>query len=334
MTPRALLSFRALPRLTALAALCAALTLASAHASLLAAERDGASDDIEWAQPARLAERSLLLDVAAAGGRIIAVGERGHVLISEDGGVTWVQARVPTRSMLTAVAMIGAGHAWAVGHDTVILHSADGGRTWRRQFRARQEESPLLDVWFEDAQHGLAVGAYGLVLETRDGGRTWKRRSIGGEDPHLYAIAEGADGTLYLAGEFGALFRSTDRAKTWIKLSSPYEGSFFGALALADGAVLVFGLRGNLYRSEDGGMSWRRIETGTTASLMSGLEGADGRVIIVGLSGTVLVSEDGGKGFATANRPDRRGIAALAEVAPGRLLVLGEFGLGRIAGAP
>ena len=36
-----------------------------------------------------LAAGSLLLDLAAAGSRLVAVGERGHVLLSDDQGVTW-----------------------------------------------------------------------------------------------------------------------------------------------------------------------------------------------------------------------------------------------------
>src|SRR5262245_5090243 len=56
------------------------------------------------AEQAPLAATSLLLDLAVAGDRYVAVGERGHVLLSDDHGATWRQAKsVPTRVMLTAV---------------------------------------------------------------------------------------------------------------------------------------------------------------------------------------------------------------------------------------
>ena len=295
-----------------------------------AEERHGGAEHLEWADPARLAQRSLLLDIAAVGERVIAVGERGHVLVSKDGGTNWVQARVPTRSTLTAVAMVDERLGWVVGHDAVILYSVDGGKNWTRQFFAPAEETPLFDVWFADPSHGLAVGAYALILETHDGGKSWERRTIGEEDPHFYAITEGHDGSLYLAGEFGALFRSRDRGKTWGALPSPYEGPFFGILGLNDGALLVFGLRGTLYRSEDGGLTWRPGKTGTTASLMSGVQLTDGTIVIVGLSGTILVSKDGGDSFMSASRNDRKGIVAVVEVEPGQLLAVGEGGLTRI----
>ena len=84
------------------------------------------------ALPAPAAVHSLLLDVARAGERLVAVGERGHVLLSDDAGRSWRQARtVPSRTMLTAVAFVDASHGWAVGHDEIILCTADGGETWR-----------------------------------------------------------------------------------------------------------------------------------------------------------------------------------------------------------
>src|SRR5688572_24399402 len=71
-------------------------------------------------EPAPLAARSLILDIADGGDRAIAVGERGHILVSESRRGDWRQVEnVPTRSNLTGVAAIG-NHAWAVGHDGVI----------------------------------------------------------------------------------------------------------------------------------------------------------------------------------------------------------------------
>jgi photosystem II stability/assembly factor-like uncharacterized protein len=58
-----------------------------------------------------------ILDVVQAGQRYIAVGERGHVLISRD-GIEWEQAEfVPVQATLTRVDFAG-GRLWAVGHDT------------------------------------------------------------------------------------------------------------------------------------------------------------------------------------------------------------------------
>ena len=106
----------------------------------------------EEAVEAPLAIESLLLDGAAAGSRLVVVGERGHILVSTDGGASWKQARVPTRALLTAVHLHDEHTGWAVGHDAVILRTGDGGATWEIVHHAPEEERPLLDVWFRDAR--------------------------------------------------------------------------------------------------------------------------------------------------------------------------------------
>jgi len=277
-----------------------------------------------WSEAMPLARSSLLLDVAKEAARIIVVGERGQILLSSDRAASWQQAEVPTRSTLTAVEMVGGGHAWAAGHDGLILRSDDGGLTWSTQRSSDEPDRPLLDLWFADENHGLAVGAYMLLLSTADGGRI--------DDPdgaHANAIAEAPDGSLYVVGEFGQILRSDDRGRSWRRLESPYEGSLFGVLAPDDGAILVFGLRGHLFRSDDRGASWRKIATGTSATLLGGLVRADGRIVVAGSDGALLVSDDG-RSFRLQHRPDRQAIVALVELDPTELLAVGEGGLTRI----
>ena len=280
--------------------------------------------DVEHAQIARLAAKSLLLDATLAGERIIAVGERGHILLSDDNGSTWRQVRVPTRATLTAVYFPNESEGWAVGHDAVVLHSVDAGENWERQHYDPDLES-LLDVWFADEKRGVAIGAYGLFMKTSDGGTSWQRGMISENDFHHNAIAESPDGRLYIAGEFGSIFRSSDAGRTWTEIDSPYEGSFFGILALPD-RILVYGLRGRVYRSTDGGETWSGIETGTENSLMGGAVLADGGLVLAGLAGTVLLSSDKGASFERIERRDRNPVSAAVSLPDGRIAVFGAFG--------
>jgi photosystem II stability/assembly factor-like uncharacterized protein len=80
-----------------------------------------------------LAARSLINGVARAGHRIVGVGQRGHIVFSDDGGKRWTQARVPVSADLVAVSFPSARQGWAVGHDGVVLHTSDAGATWVRQ---------------------------------------------------------------------------------------------------------------------------------------------------------------------------------------------------------
>ncbi|MGC1332137.1 MAG: YCF48-related protein, partial [Pseudomonas sp.] len=202
----------------------------------------------------------LLTDIASAGARQVAVGERGHVLLSDDQGRTWAQAPVPSQQLLTAVYFVDARHGWAVGHDTQILATVDAGATWTRQFQDPARQAPLLSVHFLDAEHGFAVGAYGAVLSTEDGGQHWQDVSQRLDNPdqlHLNAIIAVKDAGLLIVGEQGVIFRSADAGLTWQRVQGPYEGSLFGAVATAQArTLLMFGLRGHVFRSSDFGDSW------------------------------------------------------------------------------
>jgi photosystem II stability/assembly factor-like uncharacterized protein len=305
-------------------------------------------DDLEHSLIKPLASRSLLLDGASQGGLMMAVGERGHVLVSRNQGESWEQVEVPTRSTLTGVHLHDERLAWVVGHDAVILRTSDGGVSWERLSWAPEQERPLFDVWFKDAENGFAIGAYGFYLETSDGGDTWTERLIVDEDAlleedpyaftsaadlHLHQIAHADSGRLYIAAEAGGAFRSDDGGATWVSLEPPYEGSFFGTLPLEGDSVLLFGLRGNLFRSDDAGESWREIETGTVALLTDGIHLADGTVVLTGLAGTLLVSRDGGESFTLTQQADRQGLATALPTGDDGLVLIGEFGVGRLAAA-
>ena len=279
---------------------------------------------------------SLLLDIAHAGKRLVAVGDRGHILFSEDAGRNWVQARVPSRQLLTAVYFVDDKHGWAVGHDAQILASDDGGANWELQHEDLEREAPLLDIWFRDTSTGYAVGAYGALLETSDGGKTWTDVSdrLDNEDGyHLNGITAVKDAGLFVVGEAGSMFRSADWGQTWEKVQGPYEGTLFGALGTASANTLVaYGLRGNLFRSTDFGKSWQQIkllsESGPLEfGLANGSLLKDGTLVIVGHGGSVLTSKDAGRAFTVVNRADRASLAGATDDAAGNLVLVGQGGV-------
>ncbi len=285
----------------------------------------------EFSTIAPLAAKSYLLDGVFTDGRVVVVGERGHVLYSDDRGDTWTQVRVPTIATLTGVYFHDKNLGWAVGHDAVILKTIDGGENWERVHFAPEEERPLFDVWFSDENNGIAVGAYGFFLTTEDGGKSWASKMISEDDWHLHQIKQSATGRLYMAAEAGMIYRSDDQGRTWINLPSPYKGSFFGTLPLGGDTVLLFGLRGNLFRSDDAGETWQKISTSTKAILNSGLRLTDGRIFIVGLGGVILVSSDGGLNFTLLQQPDRRGILSVLPIENNELLLIGQGGVKKIS---
>src|SRR5688572_16714729 len=86
--------------------------------SAAAVAQDSAAPAV-LSEPALQSPKALgaaMLAVTRAGHRLVAVGERGTVLLSDDAGASWRQARVPVQVTLTAVRFVDERTGWAAGH--------------------------------------------------------------------------------------------------------------------------------------------------------------------------------------------------------------------------
>lgn len=307
------------------------------------------------------ARSAAMLAVTRAGQRLVAVGERGIVLLSDDDGAHWRQAATPVQVSLVAVQFATPELGWATGHLGVVLHTMDAGLTWRKQFdgvqaastmvraaatpeatRAAQQmqddgpDKPLLDLYFSDARNGYVLGAYNLLFRTTDGGNTWQPWQEHVANPkslHLYAM-RAAGNALYLAGEQGTLLRSLDGGASFEALATPYKGSYFGLLAAPNGELVAYGLRGNAWWSGDQGRSWRQVDTGLQQALTAGIVLADGSLALLSQGGDILLSRDAGRSFTRQPLSQPLPSAALAQAADGALVVAGLRGVQRLPSSP
>lgn len=283
------------------------------------------------------APEKLLMDIKSVeNGRLVAVGERGHIILSDDRGESWRQVRVPTEALLTKLYFVDERIGWAVGHQQVILKTEDAGNSWRLQNVSDSLDQPaLFDVWFTNKRKGYAVGAYGLFLSTNDGGENWQeiyQETLEDEEigfPHFYSLAfESNSNKLFLAGELGFLAVSDDLGATWKKLESPYQGSFFHIAAMPNGYLVVMGLRGHLFRSKDLAQTWEEIPTGTISGLQSSLlMPVSKKLLIVGSDGTQLISKDYAKTVSLIQRSDRVHLAAATALPDQQVLLVGINGV-------
>jgi photosystem II stability/assembly factor-like uncharacterized protein len=324
--------------------------------------------------PARvspLAINSPLSGMARAGERVITVGQRGHILYSDDAGQHWQQAAVPVSADLTAVSFPTPRQGWAVGNDGVVLHSSDAGATWQKQLDGRQigdllvkhysalaaaepgneqwplrvaegerlveqgADKPLLDVWFASDKVGYVVGVFNLILRTDDGGQSWTPFQDRTDNPqgfHLNAIASTGD-ALYIAGEQGLLLKWDDNAQRFAAVPTPYQGSFFGVLG-KPGEVVIYGLRGNVLRSTDGGQTWSALDTGLRVSITAGLIDARGDYRLFTQGGQMLVSQGTGAQLKLVRQPVPTPVAGATQSAAGALVVAGSRGAQTLALEP
>lgn len=279
-----------------------------------------------WMSPK--AHQSLLLDLHVINQqRIIAVGERGHILLSKN-GQDWQQISSPVDVTLTDVFFVDEQHGWIVGHDATILHSQNGGVSWHIQQYLPVLEKPLFNIVFKNSKEGIAVGAYGLFYRTKDGGKDWQLEfheeflmaedvdylaSLKVEDEEAYLDERSSilphfnhleiDGhTLYLVGEMGTIAKSNDFGQYWQIIPAFYHGSLFSLMKTKQGRILAVGLRGHVFKLDNNGKRWEQVNASTQVLLNAIFTDAENQYIyLVGNDGTLLQSIDNGENFSALN---------------------------------
>ncbi len=340
------------------------LGLLAAGAALGSGRAVAADLPVELTQPAVItpaASFGLFNNVTLAGRRLVAVGERGRILLSDDSGHSWRQVPVPVSSTLVSVRFATATLGWAAGQMGVLLKTEDGGESWRlvlnglqaanlmlaaardaddndRQAQLQSAQSlvsfgasiPLLSVLPVSTKHILAFGAYGLALESLDTGETWRGIGARVQNPqglHIYGATLNGD-TLVAAGEAGLLLHGPPDGPFAAVISS-YPGSLFGVLSQAAGTVLAFGLQGTLLRSSDQGASWLSLPPVSSNGVLCGAVLADGRIALGDASGNLFISQDNAARFRTV--AGTFPITALAQAPDGALILGSPAGLRRVA---
>lgn len=309
----------------------------------------------------------IVIDLAEQGGRYIAVGELGNILVTKNPEGKWHEAKVnaPHVSTLTSVTFVAEDVAMAVGHSGWILRSEDGGQTWSEVHFDTKDSAPLLDIAGPFKGKLYAIGAFNQFFVSTDLGRTWDQRKLDmkelkDEDKknksksgngsskntsnpfaafangggiramaqlHYYDMAMATDGTLFMVGERGLVARSRDGGQTWVKLEQFYDGSFYGVIAMPNNRVLVYGMRGHAFVTFNGGKAWNRSSIPGSHSLFAGERTNEGTILLAGAAHTLLVSEDGGQTFRLFETNSRSDIAALLHISGKQWLTAGINGI-------
>lgn len=270
---------------------------------------------------ARRPSGAVLLSACLAGRRVVAVGERGLALVSDDNGRSWRQADVPVSVSLTAVRFADERRGYAAGHGGVVLRTSDGGETWTRILEGRAvgalmlevarstgdvaheraarrlvdegPDKPFLDLHVHSPDKLVVIGAYGLALESRDAGETWApwgARLPNPKGSHLYAMRVSGS-VVGIAGEQGLVLRSDDFGMSFRRIAVPYGGSFFALELLGSRGMLAAGLRGSVWWTSDAGFSWTACRTAVPATVTASSLRADGTLLLANQAGQLIAGE-------------------------------------------
>ena len=174
-----------------------------------------------------------------------AVGGRGTILHTQNGGGKWEKVRTPSEKHLWGVYFVDAEHGWVVGEEGEILRTQDGGKSWSLQHSTA--EQPLFAVHFANLMQGWIVGTNGLILHTADGGQTWERQ----ENPTKLSLRDVAfqnEKEGWVVGEEGLILRTTDGGTTWNQYASPTPNNLQDIFFLKKSGWIV-GEKGTVLRS-------------------------------------------------------------------------------------
>ena len=289
-------------------------------------------------------ERALLLDATRADGRMIAVGERGFIIHSDDDGQSWIQAQVPVSVTLTAVSFPTPKMGWAVGHEGTILHSSDGGSSWSVQLSGQEvasQEVSFAEDLIEQMQRQLETAEEldleELQYELDDAQYALEDAQEGvasGGTPNPFLDVWFADEKTGIAvGAYGLFFRTRDGGEHWTiasaALDNPDKYHYYSLSSPDSRTVYMSGEAGMLFRSEDRGENWLRLASpyeGSFFGILAQPNGAGGRVVTFGLRGNIFVSDDRGDSWEERTTENENTLMGGSFTADGRMVIVGRSG--------
>lgn len=272
----------------------------------------------------------LLLDITAVGNRLVAVGEQGVILISDDQGESWRQAKVPSSVLLTAVQFVDEQIGWAVGHDGVALQTQDGGESWQLKLDGNQiNQTRIHDLNSTIQQWDESRGNGDLTLEDLE---------YALEDAQ-YALEDGASvplldlwftdrNTGYLAGAYGMFLQTRDGGNSWQSadhlLPNPDRFHLNSIYVTHNGNLYLAGEAGVLFKRDNIG-NWTQLDTGYEGSFFALRENEE-HLNLMGLRGHLFRSRDGEQ-WAQVPLPTTSSINAGLSDTDGGLILIGQGGL-------
>ncbi len=273
-----------------------------------------------------------------------AVGNQGVILYSSDGGETWKKQLDGLQASEGVIVQIKQtlkklkaelSEAETEEQKNEIENEINDCDYFLNDWEDLSSEGPcvpFLDVWFRNDLEGIAVGGFGMIFQTMDGGAKWvpildRIENVDGY--HYYGISY-SNGSLFLAGEYGTLFRSDNYAQSWKKLESPYEGSFFGINGNSNPMfVVVYGLAGSIYHSNDNGSIWLKSQHQNEASLAAGTVLSDDSIMLLSADGNLLLSQNNGGSFKKQGSRIIGG-TSFAQAKDGSIIVVGIRGITKL----
>ncbi len=254
-----------------------------------------------------IANKSIITSITEYQDQIMAVGERGHILIWTDMD-KWQQQSVPVSLTLTGITILKDGTRFAVGHDSVILKSESHSGTWSKVFDGNELtklkityigkkievlQKQLEELTDEDEIDELHFTIEDLEFNLEDAQFELKD----GPNKPLLGITASDNNHLFAVGAYGTLLTSADMGVTWDLIDGQIENSdqyHLNSIITADnGFMYIVGENGIGFMSKDNGQVWQTMNMPYDGSLF-GITSQQDSLVAFGLQGNFMVSNDNG----------------------------------------
>lgn len=243
-----------------------------------------------------------------------AVGSKGTVLQTLDGGNTWKARGASIEDVVRDIFFVDEQTGWLVCEVNVyqlrsnedprayLMKTIDGGKNWKRiEIKGFDIDAILVRAVFTRNGRGWAFGEAGSIYATYDSGETWTKL----KSPTRRLLLGGIfvdDDRGWIVGAGATIIQTSDGGETWYQSTLPQveKSTRFTAASFVDNRKgWAVGSGGSVYRTVNGGRTWERQQSGVEVDLfdvkfVSALEGW-----AVGAEGTIVSTRDGGQNWTT-----------------------------------
>lgn len=173
-----------------------------------------------------------------------------------------------------------------------LYKTNDGGDSWERACEGTYGSARKSHISFNDENKGIVVAPFEIYTTTD----AITFNEILPTDPinSWYSIDE-AEGELFVAGNEGKIFHSTNDGIDWSIMSTPVTSGLRGISFLDKNIGWAVGSDSVILKTNDGGVSWEAFDTDFAGSFSSIYAWSSSHAIVAGNSGAIFKTTNGGE---------------------------------------
>jgi photosystem II stability/assembly factor-like uncharacterized protein len=192
---------------------------------------------------------------------VIAVGNYGTILISNNGGQNWKQLNSHTNANLLSISAIDKDTIYVSGQDLSLLKTTDGGNNWITLREGSYGSRNTSKVLFVNSKVGFLLGdGMEEFFKTTDSGKTWIKQQVDYNFQGVTSLFFASADTGYASigyGMSGTVLKTTDGGETWVTKNIPINWPLNSLVFTDKQTGYMVGNMGNILKTEDAGETWQ-----------------------------------------------------------------------------